>query len=162
MRISAVAAIGEKRELGVQNTLLWHIPLDLQRFKQITLHHPVIMGRRTYESVGRLLPQRKNIIISGNRTFLVPGGVVTHSLDEAITEARRSETEEMFIIGGATIFTQSLPRVQRLYLTIVHQTFPQADAFFPDYTEFTKVSSIEDHNSDGYNYTFVTLERNIT
>jgi dihydrofolate reductase len=157
MRISAIAAIGEQRELGKSNKLLWHIPGELARFKRITTGHPIIMGRKTFVSIGKILPNRQNIIISKNKNFTVAGGFVVHSLHDAIEIARKNE--EIFIIGGAQIFEQALPIVQRLYLTIIHRTFPMADVFFPDYSQFTKIVEKEDKKSDQYIYTFLTLER---
>ncbi len=159
MRISAIAAIGEKNELGGKNQLLWNIPEDLQHFKQLTHGHPIIMGRRTFESIGRLLPNRKNIIISRDVHYTVSGAIIAHSLNEALEEAQRDNTEEIFIIGGGELFSKALPLVTRLYLTIVHATFPQADVYFPDYSQFTKMVEKREGSSKNYLYTFLTLEK---
>jgi dihydrofolate reductase len=192
MIISAIAAIGEKRELGAKNQLLWHIPGELARFKQITTGHPIIMGRKTHESIGRVLPNRTNIIISRDQEYKVEGAIVVHSFEEAIEVAKTNpprpvghpsaggdretfspplegeggglpenqDFHEIFIIGGGQIFTEALPMVQKLYLTIVHKSFPEADVFFPEYEkEFTKVVSREEGFSDQFKYTFLTVER---
>lgn len=193
-RISAIAAIGENRELGKDNKLLWRIPEDLKRFKELTLGHPIIMGRKTFDSLGRLngLPDRYNIIISRNNSFHkkgeFPNCFFVTSLDSALQEAetivkkyftqikvtpkiraslRRQQNKdasmsqnngEIFIIGGGQIYKQAMPYIDRLYLTIVHNSF-DADTFFPEYAEFTKVIEEEDHESREYDYTFVTLEK---
>ncbi|MGH7245490.1 MAG: dihydrofolate reductase [Candidatus Levyibacteriota bacterium] len=159
MILSAIAAVGEHRELGKEQKLLWHIPGELPRFKKITTGHPIIMGRKTFESIGRILPNRINIIITRDQNYKVDGAVVCSSLQDAIEKAKQSEgADEIFIIGGGQIFAESLPFVQRLYLTIVKGTF-DADVYFPDYSMFTKKIEKEDHDEDGFTYSFVTLER---
>ncbi len=156
--ISIIAAIGENRELGKDNKLLWHIPEDLEHFRSITKNHPIIMGRKTFESIGRVLPNRTNIIITRDRGYIVKGAIVVHSLDEAIQVAKTKDQHEIFVIGGGQIFAEVLPLVDRLYLTIVHQSF-DADTFFPEYSQFTNIISTEDHESSGYKYTYITLEK---
>ena len=158
-RLSIIAAIGEKRELGRANTLLWKIPEDMEWFKNVTKGHPVIMGRKTYESIGRLLPGRDNIVITRDKTYQVPGGFVCYSLDEAVAFARERERAEVFVIGGGQIYESAMPYADRLYLTIVHKSFPDADTFFPDYSEFAKVLFRRDSSDAEYSYTFLTLER---
>ncbi len=160
MRISAIAAIGENRELGKNNQLLWHIPGELKRFKEITIGHPMIMGRKTYESISRVLPDRTNIIISKNPTIQIDGAIIVDSLEKAIEVAKTKPggKAEIFIIGGAQIFSQSMPFTDRLYLTLVHKAF-EADVYFPEYTEFTKIIEREDMQGPEFNYTFLTLEK---
>ena len=158
-RISAIASIGENRELGKGGALIWRISDDLTRLKQLTQGHAIIMGRRTYESIGKPLPNRTNIIVTRNTSFVADGCVVVHSLDEALTYAREIETEEIFIFGGAEIYKEALPHIDRLYLTTVHAEDPDADAFFPDYSEFTKVVETETRGQGGLAHDFVTLER---
>src|SRR3989344_3179471 len=136
--ISIIAAIGKNRELGKNNSLLWHLPNDLPRFKKITRNHPIIMGRKTHESIGRVLPKRLNIIVTRNRDLIVEGALVVHTLDEAIQKAKAVEKSEIFIIGGAEIFKSALPLAERLYLTVVHEGAP-ADVFFPPYDEFNRI-----------------------
>lgn len=165
MITSLIAAIGENRELGAKNQLLWHIPEDLKHFHDITVGHPIIMGRKTHESIGRILPGRTNIIITREVNYTVDGGVIVHSLEEAIDEANQeeknndSDKNEIFVIGGGQIFAQALPLAHRLYLTIVHASFPNADTFFPEYSQFTKVIQKEDHKSQGFSYSFLTVEK---
>ena len=157
--ISAIAIISKNRGLGLNNKLLFHIPGELPRFKAITSGHPVIMGRKTHESIGRLLPNRTNIIISRNPDFVVNGAVMVSSLDEAIEAAKKSDgAKEIFILGGGQIFHEALPIVDRLYLTVVDAEVP-ADTFFPAYSEFTKVIAKEEKSDWDYPYTFFTLEK---
>ncbi|MBI4096788.1 MAG: dihydrofolate reductase [Candidatus Levybacteria bacterium] len=170
--ISIVAAIGKNRELGKDNKLLWHIPEDLKRFKQLTSGHPIIMGRKTFESIGHALPNRLNVVITRDERFKPDGVAVVHSLQEGIdvsseykeksildTKYQILNTEhEIFIIGGGQIFEQAMPLADRLYLTIVDATF-DADVFFPEYSMFTKVIEKEEHEFEEYKYSFVTLTK---
>lgn len=140
-QVSIIAAIGEGRELGKNNKLLWHFPEDMKYFKEKTQGHVVIMGRKTYESIGRLLPQRTNIIISRNPDLKIEGTIIAHSLEEALDIAKKKEKEEIFIIGGAQIYREALPIVDKLYLTLVRGNY-EADVFFPEYQSlFPKVLS---------------------
>lgn len=158
-RISIIAAIGENRELGKNNALLWNIPGELARFKKITMGHPIIMGRKTFESIGRVLPGRTNIIITQNSKFKIQNAVVVYSLDEAVEKAKSEDQEEIFIIGGGQIFEQSLPITDRLYLTLVHKSF-DADTFFPDHKDlFKTIIENEKKNTDEFDYEFITLEK---
>jgi len=166
VKLSIIAAIGQNRELGKNNKLLWHIPEDLEHFKKITLGHQIIMGRKTFESIGRVLPDRTNIIVTRYTNYVVPGCLIAHSLEEGIEIASSSSTprndkkeKEIFIIGGGDIFEQVFPQVQKLYLTIVHDSF-DADTFFPEYEHsFKKIISKTDGRSKDYPYTFLELER---
>lgn len=151
--LSIIAAIGDNRELGKDNKLLWHIPEDLKRFKTLTAGHTVIMGRKTYESIGKPLPNRTNIVITKDNTFTAPGCIITHSLEEAIKQSSDTET---FIIGGASIYQQAIDRADKLYLTKVKGTF-DADTYFPDYSRFSTVVSKEEKHDDTYTYTFLEL-----
>lgn len=153
-----IAAIGQNRELGKGNALLWNIPEDMKRFRAITKNHVVIMGRKTFESIGRPLPARTNIVVSRDLKFAPKGVIVAHSLNEALTEARRIETKELFIIGGGQLYTMALPIADRLYITLVHESF-DADTYFPDYSLFKKVVSKEEGNNEQYSYTFLVLEK---
>jgi dihydrofolate reductase len=158
--LSIIAALSENRAIGVGNRLPWHLPDDLRHFKRLTLGHPVIMGRRNYESIGKPLRDRLNIVVTRQPGYQAPGCVVVHSLEEALVAARGHP--EVFVIGGAEIYTQALPRVQRLYLTLVHATIP-GDTYFPDFdrSEWREVER-ERHEPDArhpYAYSFVTLER---
>lgn len=166
-QIAAVVAIGRNRELGNGNKLLWHIPDDLKRFKELTRGHPIIMGRKTFESivgyVGGPLPDRTNIVVSrqGRTLPLPPGVFVASSLEEAIEIAREKPgAEEIHIGGGAELYKQALPMIDKLYLTLIDAEAPDADAFFPEYEkEFTKKTFEESHEWKGLEYTWVDLER---
>ena len=165
--VSIVAAIGRNRELGHGNELLWHIPDDLKRFKQLTLGHPVILGRKTFESIvamlGKPLPGRTNIVVTRNAQFDISnyGGQVllAQSLDEALQKARELDKEEVFIGGGADLWAQALPHTDRLYLTLIDDV-KDADTFFPEYENtFTKKVFDEAHEHNGLKYRWVNLEK---
>jgi dihydrofolate reductase len=156
MKINLIAALSENRVIGKDNKLLWNIPSDLKRFRQLTSGHPIIMGRKTYESIGRLLPNRTNIIITRDQDYKVEGAVITHSLDEALRQAQGDD--EIFVIGGGQIFEQAISLADKLYLTIVKGNF-EGDAFFPDYSAFTKEVLREDGEENGYEFTFLDLEK---
>lgn len=156
--ISIIAAISENRALGKDNKLIWHISEDLKRFRRITASKSVIMGRRTFESIGRPLPNRLNIVITKNPQYKAEGCIVVNSLDEAIQKAKATTDGEIFVIGGGQIYTQAIGIADKLYLTIVKGDH-EADVFFPDYSAFKKVIYKQDSSSDGYSYTFLDLER---
>lgn len=159
-KISVIAAIGNKNELGEGNKLIWKISKDLERFKSITLGHPIIMGRKTFESIGRVLPGRLNIIVSRDGNYKIEGAVVYGSLDMALEEAEKAQGgEEVFVIGGASIFSQVIGKADKLYLTKINSEAPLADAFFPDYTQFKSVVFSEKHMDDSLEYEFLDLER---
>mgnify|MGYP000570656556 CR=1 FL=1 len=154
-----IVAVDEMRAIGKNNKLLWHIPEDLKRFKELTSGHTVVMGENTYYSIGKPLPNRRNIIVTLNQELELPGCVVAHSIEEALQEAKEMEEEEVFIIGGASIYKQFLPLIERLYLTLVEGKH-EADTFFPDYSEFKKIISREDGSNTENRYTYYILERN--
>jgi len=163
--VVAVVAIGKNRELGKGGRLLWHIPDDLKRFKELTLGHPIIMGRKTFESVvgyvGGPLPDRTNIIITRDSNYSYEGAIVTHSLEEAIELAKsRPGADEIHIGGGAELYKQALPLIDKLYLTLIDAEAPEADAFFPEYADqFTKKVFEEQREWKGMKYTWIDLER---
>ena len=156
--MSIIVAIGSSCELGKDNKLLWHIPEDMKRFKQLTYGHLVIMGRTTYESIGSKLPGRINIIVSHNKNYIAEGCIVVHSLDEAIEVAKANETEEFFIIGGGQIYAQVMNLSNKLYITVVDGKFA-ADAYFPDYSAFNKIIAKKEGQDKNYKYTFYDLSR---
>lgn len=156
--ISIIAAVGKNNAIGRNNRLIWDFPNDLKHFQKITSGHTVIMGDRTYESIGRLLPNRKNIIVSLDESYRVKGAEVRNSLEEVLNEYKNSE-EEVFVIGGGVIYKLSLPFVDKLYITLVDDEPQDADTFFPDYSEFKKVVSKEDHEEKGLRYSFLELTR---
>jgi len=129
--ISIIVAIGKNNELGKKNALLWNLPADMKHFKETTSGHPVIMGRKTFESIGRPLPNRQNIVITRNKTHIRHGVYVTHSLEEAINLFKNSN-EEIFIIGGAEIYKQAMEFADKLYITQIEAENKNADAFFPE------------------------------
>jgi dihydrofolate reductase len=147
--------------LGKNNDLLWRIPDDLKRFKTLTSGHPVIMGRKTYESIGRPLPNRTNIVVTRDSGWEASGTVTAPSIEIAIEKAKSIDTQEVFVIGGGQVYTQALPYATRLYLTLIEEKIPvDADTFFPPYeTEFTKVVSEERGSHEDTRYRWVTLER---
>lgn len=158
--ITIIAAIAKNNALGKDNQLIWHLPADLKRFKKVTLNHHIIMGRKTYESLGKPLPNRTTIIITRNKNFIAEDCIIVNSLKEAI-EAAKSDTNP-YILGGAEIYAQAIKIADKLDITFVHHTF-DADAFFPeiDLTIWKEVTR-EDLNSDEknkYNYSFVSFER---
>lgn len=159
--ISIIVAIDEKRGIGKNNDLLFKIPEDFKRMKQLTTGHPIIMGKKTFDSIGRVLPNRTNIIVTRDRDFKFDEAAVAHSLEEALEMAQMGNgSEEVFIFGGGQLFKESLEKglVDRLYLTVVKGDY-NADTFFPDYSAFTKVIEKEERNTDGHQYTFLTLEK---
>jgi len=160
-RISMIAAIGaHDRAIGKDNQLLWHIKDDMKRLRMLTTHHTLIMGRKTYESVGHPLPNRANIVISRDPDFQALGCIVVTSLEEAFVEAKKYEREEVFIFGGAQIYAHALPHVDRLYITLIYDE-KVADTFFPEYkSEFTKeIFREEGVTPEGLHYTWINLER---
>jgi dihydrofolate reductase len=152
--LSIIAVIGKNRELGKDNDLIWNLPGDLKRFRKITEGHPVIMGRKTFQSIGHPLPKRLNIVISRQKN--IPGVTVVSSLEEAIDQA--GNDPEIFIIGGGSVYAQAIDKADRLYLTVVDAVAPDADTFFPDYSRFTKVISEEPQEENGIRYKYLTLE----
>ena len=160
MKISIIVAVGRNREIGFKNKLLWDLPEDMAHFKKITTGHVVILGDRTFESIGKPLPNRTSIVITLKTDYQAPDGCfVVHSIDEAIAKARELDPKgEVFVIGGATIYRLFLPHTEKLYITEVDDA-PEADTFFPDYSEFSKIISEETHETDDFSFTFKELEK---
>ncbi len=158
--ISIIAAIQKKdRGIGLKNDLLFRISDDLKRFKALTTGHPIILGRKTFDSIGKALPNRTNIVITRNPDFNIEGVTACASLEEALGKAHAVDSE-IFIIGGGEIYKQALPFADQLYLTIVDSDTPP-EILFPDYSEFSKIIS-EENNHDkksNLNYQWVTLAR---
>ena len=158
-RISLIAALARSnRAIGKDNRLLWNIPADLAHFKEVTSGHPVIMGEKTFYSIGRPLPNRTNIVLSDNPAFTAAGVETAGSIEEALARAESADQEEVFIIGGGSIYAQMLPSADRLYLTLVEGDY-EADTFFPEYPLFTQVVSEEPGEENGYRYAFTVLEK---
>ena len=176
MKISIIAAIGENRELGKDNKLLWNIREDLKHFQKVTKNHIVIMGRKTFDSIGKPLPNRVNIIITRNPTNISHYNVLKHCNEEVIFSSSLTEAldlfkkksaviknnnvsfDEIFIIGGGQIYSEGIKYANKLYLTIVKGKY-QADTFFPNYSDFKKVISEEQKQEGNYKFKFVELER---
>ncbi|MDL2256808.1 dihydrofolate reductase [Bacteroidales bacterium OttesenSCG-928-I14] len=160
--ISLIVAIGQNNEMGRNGDLLTHLPSDLKHFKQITSGHSVIMGRKTFDSLPKgPLPNRRNLVISRQKDLLIDGAEVYTSLDEALLKVMNEE--EVFIIGGGQIYSQMLPDADRLYLTRIHASFPDADTFFPEIRlnewRETNRESFPSDEKHPFAYTFIDLER---
>lgn len=159
-QISIVVAVSENNAIGKDNQLLWHLPADLKHFKEITSGNTIVMGRKTYDSIGRPLPNRRNIVITRSTNHQIPNVEVVNSLDAALSLCDKEN--EVFIIGGAEIYKYALQFTNRIYLTTVHQTY-EADVFFPELNKEEWIeTSKEYHPADEKNsvaYTFSTLER---
>jgi len=159
-----IAAMAKGRVIGLDNKMPWHLPADLQFFKSITLGKPIVMGRKTYESIGRPLPGRLNIVLSRDPNLHIDGVECVQTIDQALILTQKdNNVEELMIIGGATIYEQWLDRVDRLYLTFIDLE-TKGDAFFPDYEAAANWLEVEKeaHASDeknAHNYQFVTLDR---
>ena len=160
--ITIIAAIGSNNELGKDNDLIWHLPADLMRFKKVTTGHAIIMGRNTFESIGKPLPNRRSIIITRNTSYTKEGCEVVHSLEDAINLIQ--DQEHAFIIGGAQIYNESMNKnlVDQLDITEVHQNF-EADVFFPVimnsiWKEVSRASFSSDEKNK-FNYSFITYKK---
>ena len=153
--------MGEKNEIGFENQLLWHLPKDLKHFKDITSGHPVIMGRKTYESIGKPLPNRTNIVVSRQKDWFEEGILIVGSIKEAVKFAKKID-EEVFIIGGGNIYDQTMDVVDRLEVTLVKADL-EADTFFPKINEkvWKKVNEVchEKDEKNQYDFCFQTYER---
>lgn len=167
-RVSIICAMDGKRGIGKGNNLLFKIPEDFERMRALTLGHPLVMGRRTFESIGRVLPGRTSVVITSDESYKIPFQIpqtskveIAHSLGDGMKIAQdASGADEIFIFGGGQVFKEALEKdlVDRLYLTVVEGDFG-ADTFFPDYSRVFKVLSEEKRQRDGFKYSFLTLER---
>ncbi len=160
MGLSLIVAMDEGRVIGANNAMPWHLPADLRHFREVTMGKPIVMGRKTFESIGKALPGRRNIVISANPDFVAAGCMVVPNLQAALESA--ADAPEIMIIGGATIFAQTLAQADRLYLTVIHHRF-DGDTWFPeiDAVKWREVAR-SDHAADErnpYDYSFITLER---
>jgi len=160
MRISAICAMSENRVIGNNNKLPWHLPADLNRFKNITMGNPILMGRKTYESIGHPLPGRTNIILTHDVNYPAPGCIVVQSIEHALTAVK--DHDELFIIGGATLYQEMLAHTQRIYLTLIHQPI-EGDTFFPalDFSQWKEIERTDyaKNANNPYIYSFIVLER---
>jgi dihydrofolate reductase len=160
MIISIIVAIAQNNVIGNNNQLIWHIPGDLKRFKSITMGHTVVMGRKTFESIGKPLPGRKNVVISRQTNFKAEGCLVYNSLDKALDSLKNEG--EIFIIGGGEIYRLAMPISHKIYLTKIHKDFP-GDTFFPEIPmedwEITHEELISDGVKADFSYSYIDLER---
>jgi len=156
-KISLIAAIGKNRELGKNNQLLWNLPEDLKHFKEKTLGQSCIMGQRTFDSIGKPLPGRLNVVLSQDPKFKPKGVVVCNSIEQALARAS-NYCDEVFIIGGASIYAQFIDRADKLYLTLVDSDF-DADVYFPEYNKFKMIKDGKQQISNELKFKFTEWER---
>lgn len=159
-RISIIAAMAENRIIGRDNQLPWCLPADLRHFKALTIGKPIIMGRKTWESLPGLLPERPHIVVTSDSNYRAEGCTIVHSIDDALKTA--GDESEVMIVGGAAFYEQMLPLADRIYLTLVHAQI-EGDACFPEFdtTEWEEIER-EEHGPDeknAYAYSFITLAR---
>jgi len=166
MVISIIVAVAQNNVIGRKNRLPWHLPADLKHFKELTLHKPIIMGLKTFESVGKPLPGRDNIVLAREPNCQIEGCKIAHSIEEALSLARESllgkENGEVMICGGASIYNQFLPLAQRIYLTRIWADF-EGDTYFPElsekeWEEKERIDNSPDEQNP-YKYSFIVLER---
>jgi dihydrofolate reductase len=158
--ISLIVAMDRNRLIGRNNDLPWRLPADLAYFKRVTMGHPIIMGRKTFESIGKPLPGRENIIVTRNKNFQAEGCTVVHSMSELL-ERFASSSEEVFVIGGAELFKEALPVAERLYITHIEEVF-EGDTWFPeiskDWKEVSREKGVQDEKNP-YEYYFTVYEK---
>ncbi len=159
-QLSIIVAVANKNVIGINNALPWHLPEDLKRFKALTMGHHIIMGRKTYESLGRLLPGRTTVIVTRNKHYHVEGAVVAHSVEQALAVCVNDD--EVFLIGGAELYQQGFALADKLYITEVHADFT-GDAFLPnfDLTQWDEVSRESHQAENGLDFSYVTYQRRI-
>ncbi len=165
MNVSAIVATAQQNVIGRNNQIPWYLPADLRYFKQTTLQHHVIMGRKCYESIGKPLPQRTNIVISRNLFFTTSGCLVARSVDEALEMAYDNGESEAFVIGGGEIYQQTVEFWDKIYVTEVDLSVPDGDIFFPniaekDWKESSRIAHVKDEKNE-FDYVFRILERRI-
>ncbi len=161
MTLSLIVAMTEDRVIGINNRLPWHLSEDLKRFKKITMGHPIIMGRKTFESIGKPLPGRENIVITENKAYRAEGTTVVHSLEDAL-KAGGASSGEKFVIGGARLFEAGLKMADKIYLTLIHGSY-KGDVYFPklDFEKDLKIVNREEGVGappDSISYSFIDAE----
>lgn len=161
MILSLIVATGKNNEIGKDNALLWQLPADMKHFREITSLHTIIMGRKTFESIGKVLPNRKNIIITRDKNYKIKDAQVVHSLEEALEKVRKED--EVFVIGGAQMYKEAFPYADKLYVTHIQAEDKEADTFFPEIIPIAwNEISHEEHKGDEKNkfaYTFSIYEK---
>ena len=157
-RVSIIAALARQRVIGLNNTLPWHLPEDLKHFRALTMGHHIVMGRKTYESLGCLLPGRTTVIVSRSRDYAIPGAFVADSLKSAL--ALCGDDDEVFVIGGAQLYRDALALANRLYLTEIDADFP-GDTHFPEFEQAAWVETAREAqvSASGLRYAYVILDR---
>lgn len=160
MKVSLIVAMAKNRVIGAENRIPWHLPNELRLFKSLTMGHHIVMGRKTYESINRLLPGRTTVIVTRQRDYTVPGAIVAHSVEEALDACKGDD--ECFVIGGADLFREALPFADRLYLTVVDAE-PAGDTFMPavdmaDWRE-TQCESFPADEKHPHAYRYTVFER---
>ena len=158
LRLSLIAAIARNRVIGLDNALPWHLPEDLKRFRALTTGHHIIMGRKTYESLNRLLPQRTTVIVTRNADYSVPGAIIANSLRQAI--ASSADDDEIFLIGGGELYRDGLQLAHTMYITEIDATF-DGDAFFPEFdaTQWRETARENHISAQGLPFAYVTYTR---
>ncbi len=163
MKISLIVAMASNRTIGLNGQMPWHLSADLKRFKQITMGHPIIMGRLTFDAIGRPLSGRTNIIVSRNLSYQREGCVIVDSIEAAINHGCRL-ADEVFVIGGAMLYEATLPMADTLYITQINQAF-DGDTFFPDFDRkhWAEVEreDVVDNAEVGLTYSFLRLQKNL-
>ena len=159
-RISIISAMASNRAIGIRNTLPWQLPEDLKRFKELTMGHHIVMGRKTYDSIGKPLPGRDTVIVTRNADYAVPGCLAVNSLDAALTVSHGDT--EVFFVGGAELYRQALAIAHRIYLTEIQRVF-DGDAFFPEFDPSQWIETARDKHrtegANGFEYHFVIYDR---
>ncbi|MDD7805661.1 MAG: dihydrofolate reductase [Endozoicomonas sp. (ex Botrylloides leachii)] len=166
MKVAMIAAVAENNAIGINNKMPWYLPDDLLYFKSVTMGKPIIMGRKTFESLGKPLPGRTNIVITRDQQYCCDGIRVVHSIEDALSLAENialvEGVDELMVIGGAEIYQQALPKAERLYLTRVYQSF-NGDAFFPEFnnSEWNEVSRCDKSTGDEkrLTYSYLVLDK---
>ncbi len=160
--LKILVAFDENRVIGKNNTLIWHLPADLKRFKSLTTGHVIIMGRKTFESIGKPLPNRTTIVISRQADLQIDGAIIAHSVEEAILKAKSITREDIFIVGGAEIYALSLALADQILVTQLHDIF-EGDAYFPEIlAESWEVTEKERGITDeknAYQFSYITYSR---
>lgn len=160
--LKILVAFDENRVIGKNNTLIWHLPADLKRFKALTTGHVIIMGRKTFESIGKPLPNRTTIVISRQADLQIEGAIIAHSVEEAILKAKSITREDIFIVGGAEIYALSLALADQILVTQLHDIF-EGDAYFPEIPsaswEITEKERGVTDEKNAYQYSYITYTR---
>lgn len=157
-RLNLIVAMARNRVIGIDNTLPWHLPEDLKHFKQLTMGHHIVMGRKTYDSIGRPLPGRTTVIVSRDPDYAMAGCLVAHTLDEAVQMC--ASDDQVFFVGGTSLYEQALPLAERLYITEIQADY-QGDAHFPEFDPGQWWETARESHVDGAGlaYDFVTYDR---